>query len=107
MTGLNVHWSTYTSLKIEHESTRTPRHIPPMPSTPLYQRVMIRNVPCWKDVAGTLYYYESNTMPTEENRIQIGSEVDGIYPDWTQRLEPLLVAYRASQKARARAPAKN
>jgi len=78
-----------------------------MPPTALYQRVMIRNVPCWKDGTGKYYYYESSTQPTEENRIEIGTESEGIYPDWTQRLEPHLVAYRASQKERARAPPKN
>ena len=75
-----------------------------MPPT-VYQRIIFQGIPYWKDAAGNLFYYESSLQPTQENAIKIGTETEGIYPDWTNRLEPLLVSYRASQKARARAPA--
>ena len=78
-----------------------------MPPPSIYQRILIKNIPCWKDAAGNLYYYETSTPPTEESRIRIGSEATGINPDWSQHLEPMLQAYRASQKSRARAPPKN
>ena len=78
-----------------------------MPPSSMYQRVLVKNVPCWKDSTGNLYYYETSTPPTEESRILIGTEATGINPDWSNRLEPMLRAYRASQKSRARAPAKN
>ena len=72
-----------------------------MPSS-LYQRIVIKGVPYWKDSASNYYYYESSTPPTEETRILIGSEATGINPDWTNRLEPMLRAYRLSEKSRAR-----
>lgn len=74
-----------------------------MPSPAAYQRFMLNGVPCWKDSTGNLYYYETSTPPTEQTRILIGSEANGLNPDWIHHLEPMLRAYRASQKSRARA----
>jgi len=75
---------------------------------PSYQRCIITGVPCWKDADDNLYYYESSTQPTEQSRILIGSVAVGFNPDWQVKLEPILTAYRTSQKSRARvAPAKN
>jgi len=78
-----------------------------MPPSSQYQRVLIKNVPSWKDIHGNLYYYESSTPPTEESRILIGIEATGFNTDWSHHLDPTLKAYRVSQKPRARAPSKN
>lgn len=78
-----------------------------MPPSAPYQRIMMNGVPCWKDGDGNLYYYETSTHPTEQNRILIGTEATGLNPDWVNRLEPMLRAYRASQKSRTRAAPKN
>jgi hypothetical protein len=75
-----------------------------MPAPAPYQRVLVHGVPCWTDANKNYYYYETSTPPTEQSRILIGSEATGLNPDWTNRLEPLLRAYRLSQKSRARAP---
>ncbi len=76
-----------------------------MPTPAAYQRFMLNGVPCWKDPAGNLYYYETPTPPTEQTRILIGSEATGLNPEWTNHLEPMFKAYRASQKSRTRAVA--
>ena len=75
-----------------------------MPPSSPYQRVIVTGVPCWKDAQSNYYYYESSTPPTEQSRILIGSEATGLNPDWVNRLEPMLRAYRLSEKSRARAP---
>lgn len=78
-----------------------------MPSPAPYQRILVNGVPSWKNSNGNLYYYETSTPPTEQSRILIGSEATGLNPDWVNRLEPMLRAYRSGQKSRARAPPKN
>ena len=74
---------------------------------PSYQRVMVNGIPCWRDSESNLYYYETSAPPTEQSRIRIGSEATGLNPDWVNRLEPMMRAYRLAQKSRARAPPKN
>ncbi len=73
-----------------------------MPSP--YQRIIVKGIPCWKHTNGNLYYYESSTPPTDEARIEIGTEAGGLYPDSVGNLQPILSTYRAAQKSRARAP---
>lgn len=73
-----------------------------MPPNP-YQRILLNGVPVWKDATGSLFYYESSAQPTVYTRIQIGTEANGLSPDWKTRLEQKLKAYRETSQARARA----
>lgn len=68
-----------------------------------YQRIMMHGIPVWKDTEGRLYYYETATPPTAENRIQIGTEATGFNPDWKVLLEGPLHSYREGSKSRPRA----
>jgi hypothetical protein len=73
-----------------------------MPTAP-YTRILLDGVPFWKDNAdGKLYYYTTNTHPTPENRIFLGTETEGLAADWQTRLAPSLKQYQESQKARVR-----
>jgi hypothetical protein len=67
------------------------------------QRVLFNGVPVWKSPEGNLYYYESSTQPPMNQRILIGTEADGIYPNLKDTLEPYLRAYREGQEVRTRA----
>jgi hypothetical protein len=49
-----------------------------------------------------LYYYESSVTPTPESRIALGTEADGLFPDWKDRLAAPLENYRAAEKPRVR-----
>lgn len=74
-----------------------------MPSTPApYTRVIKFGIPLWKDVNGSLYYYENSTLPTLETRILLGTETTGLVSDWEERLALKLAGYRDSQAARPR-----
>lgn len=73
-----------------------------MPPNP-YQRVIVNGIPVWKDAEGKLYYYQSTTPPTADNRIQIGTEATGLNPDLKSLLEPYLRSYRESSVSRGRA----
>jgi hypothetical protein len=72
-----------------------------------YTRIILNGIPYWKESAGTegkLYYYESATQPADGNRICLGTEATGLYPDWQSRLEQVLSSYREAQEPRGRAP---
>jgi len=71
-----------------------------------YQRILLTGVPVWKDAEGKVYYYESQTPPTAETRICIGSEATGFSSDWQSKLEQHLRAYREASVSRARAAKK-
>jgi hypothetical protein len=73
-----------------------------MPPNP-YQRILMNGVPVWKDAAGSLFYYETSAQPTADTRIQIGTEANGLSPDWKARLEQKLQVYRETSQTRARA----
>jgi hypothetical protein len=77
-----------------------------MPAAP-YTRILLDGIPFWKDNAdGKLYYYSSAIHPTPENRIHLGSEAEGLTPDWEERLAPTLESYRTAAAAKDRpAPA--
>lgn len=67
-----------------------------------YTRVIKFGVPFWRDTAGTLHYYETSSPPTAATQIPLGTEADGLYSDWKERLASALTAYRHSQAARPR-----
>jgi len=73
-----------------------------MPPSP-YQRLIVNGIPVWKDSEGRLYYYQTSTPPTPENRIQIGTETSGLNPDLKSLLDPYLHSYREHSVSRARA----
>lgn len=70
------------------------------------QRILFKGVPVWKSPEGSLYYYESSTQPPMNQRILIGTEASGIYPNLKETLEPQLKAYRDGQEVRQRATKK-
>lgn len=70
------------------------------------QRILFKGVPVWKSPEGNLYYYETSTQPPMNQRILIGTEADGIYPNLKETLEPHLKTYRETQEVRARATKK-
>jgi hypothetical protein len=72
-----------------------------MPAAP-YQRIIFRGVPYWKDASGSLYYYESATHPTMENRIKLGTEAEDISEGWETLCADRLREYRAVANARQR-----
>ncbi len=73
----------------------------PSASSP-YTRVIKFGLPFWRDTAGTLHYYEGSTPPTAATQIPLGTETDGLYSDWKERLGDTLATYRQSQAARPR-----
>jgi hypothetical protein len=77
-----------------------------MPPTPApYTRIIVDGIPYWKDTEGTLYYYEGSTHPTSDNRIQLGTQANGLRSDWELSLSSTLAAYRTAAAPRARARA--
>ena len=77
-----------------------------MPPTPApYTRIILNGIPYWKDAAGDLYYYEGSAFPTPEGRICLGSETNGLRPDWQDLLSSKLDSYRAAAASRPRATA--
>jgi hypothetical protein len=75
------------------------------PASNPFQRTLYNGVPYWKDAAGTLYYYESSTPPTEASKIRLGTESAGLDTDWFERLAETLEAYRTAATSRSRLPA--
>lgn len=67
------------------------------------QRILFTGVPVWKSPEGNLYYYESSTQPPMNQRILIGTEATGIYPNVKDTLEPHVKTYREGQEVRTRA----
>lgn len=74
-----------------------------MPAAAPYQRVVLDGIPYWKDADGALYYYEGSVHPTPDSRIQLGTQADGLRPDWQQLLSSPLAGYRAAARSRPRA----
>jgi hypothetical protein len=74
------------------------------PASNPFQRVLYNGVPYWKDAAGTLYYYESSTPPTEASKIRLGTESAGLDTDWFENLAETLEAYRTAATSRSRLP---
>ena len=75
--------------------------MPPIPAP--YTRIILNGIPYWKDVDGALYYYEGSIFPTPEGRICLGSQTDGLRPDWQELLSSKLDSYRATAASRPRA----
>lgn len=76
------------------------------PTANSFQRTIVDGIPYWKDSTGTLYYYESSTPPSQESKIRLGTIDAGLDTAWSERLTPLLSAYRISSSSRNRLPAK-
>lgn len=70
------------------------------------QRILFKGVPVWKSAEGSLYYYETSTQPSADQRILLGTEATGLRPEWKETLEPHLKTYRESQEVRTRATKK-
>ena len=70
------------------------------------QRILFNGVPVWKSPEGNLYYYESSTQPPMNQRILLGTEADGLRPEWKELLEPHVKAYQQTQEVRQRATKK-
>jgi hypothetical protein len=70
------------------------------------QRIIFNGVPVWKSPEGNLYYYESSTQPPMNQRILIGTEAGGIYPNVKEMLESQVKTYREGQEVRLRATKK-
>lgn len=70
------------------------------------QRTIFNGVPVWRSPEGSLYYYESSTQPPMNQRILIGTEATGIYPNVKEMLEPQVKTYREGQEVRLRATKK-
>ena len=73
-----------------------------MPPSP-YQRILLNGVPAWKDSEGKLYYYDTQTHPTTDTRICIGTETTGLSSDWQTILQDRLTSYRTTLTSRSRA----
>ena len=73
-----------------------------MPPSP-YQRILLNGVPVWKDSEGKLYYYDTQTPPTTDTRICIGTETTGLSSDWQTTLQDRLTSYRTTLTSRSRA----
>ena len=71
-----------------------------------YQRIIVHGIPVWKDTEGRLFYYETANPPTEETRIQIGTEAGGFNPDWKDVLESQVQVYRQLSRTRSRSEKK-
>lgn len=71
-----------------------------------YQRIIVHGIPVWKDTEGRLFYYETANPPTEETRIQIGTEAGGFNPDWKDVLESHVKNYRQLSRTRSRSEKK-
>ena len=62
-----------------------------------HELIFIHNIPFLADSTGALFYYSGNCAAKEQ--IHIGSYRDGVLTlldDWKARVEPNLVAWRAS-----------
>ena len=70
------------------------------------QRILYNGVPVWRSSEGNLYYYETAVQPPVEQRVLLGTEVNGLYPEWKEMLEPHVKMYREGQEVRVRATKK-
>jgi hypothetical protein len=61
-----------------------------------YEQVFLKGVPFLRDTDGIIYNYD-RAHPIAIGRLDTGGELC-LAADWRERLEPALIAWRASQK---------